>query len=1798
MSFSHFFSLFKKNIIISKRTYILTSIELISPILVLLLFYLFKSLFKTESLYIQPDDIYINRNGTIIYNIKTIEDYNNIYYNPKDLTYQGFLYPCFDKSIALIGKNFPLELISRIKAGNWEIMGKINFTFFNTSNELIDLIEKDKENNNICFGISYEYNEINNTSKKKYKFKLHYPTSPYSINSLIPSTNIPNLDPFRTQPDFYSYKTYMKNGFLIVHKILYDYVLQKETNNTEAEINYRLIPQKYDKYLYNVLDNYLSILFGIFVLIAYAFPLSINIYRLIKEKENKSKEIMKIMGLNDLNYFLSYFVIYLIANIYYSSLNALIASKALNYLNYNFLFLFFFLYGIVIYSLIFFFQSFLEKTSISIILSLLIYITMFFLSLIFQSNAISKKLKIFFCIIFPPINMQLGINTFINFQINYKSMDNNSKNLDLKYNDFSLNNMYLIFFFNFCVYMFLGFYLQNILPKKYGISLPPYFIFTKSYWGFDNESNNKNIDYRKDNNFHIEILNDVINTKSFNDNNEQSINQKILCSSQLNSKSRNINNFFEKNKKYENYDNNKDVIRINNIKKSFGNNLILDNLSFELYKDEIFVLLGHNGAGKTVFLSILTGLIKNDSGAVYYNSKNILSSKNISDFRKLIGICPQEDILFPELTVEEHLNLFCNFKSVPHNDIPQEISSILTKLNLLDQKETKAGLLSGGQKRKLSIALALVGKSSIIFLDEPTSGMDIISRRNLWEILKKNISGKIIILTTHYMEEAAYLGNRIGILSGGKMICIGSPLFLIDKFSKNINLTLIKYESKTTKDNDNDNDNNNNIIKYIKDNFNNSNNTNNNINIEYEIYDKEIIFKIQNNNNINWSNFFNKLDNDIECNLFNIKTYTISMPTLEDVFINLSKKSKQKEINEYNNKFEFNNNILYNDDNYIKDNKDILIMIKLILIKRIYQIIREKKTFIIEVICPILLTLIGCLVGYIEFKEKNITFPFHLNQITNDTQILLYSIFNNNLNDYENIFNDIFINYSSENLNKIIYKEILYENFSYDNFYNKSTFFMRKHFEIKKNLEIKNYAYYILSNIDKIQNKYEFNCFIDITARQAAPIYPNFLLNNLVKYATENKELNIEIINEPLPLYDDHIKDELHKDEFMVLFFCSLAFSLIPSNFITVIIKEQEKNTKHLQIISGISLFIYWCFNFIFELIKYYIIGGICILLLYFFDFYKEYLYILYLEYGPSMISFTYLLSFIFHSEDNGQIFILLLNLIIGVLGGISLILMRLNEDLIDISKIIIHIFRFIPSFCFCFGYNQLFRLKDLFNVDGNYKISINFNNIFFWFSEKEKKNILSLDYVGTDCIYLACVTIFSITFLFFLEIFKYIKIFCQKKREVIIPILNNNNYSILVQNLIKYYYSKCCCCNKIYAVKGINFGLEYGEIFGFLGINGAGKTTTFKCLANEILPSDGNIFIENYDSRYFYKIKNSIGYCPQNDAFFEYLTVYENLEFFGLIKGAKKSKLELIINALLQQMNLIWFKNTLSVNLSGGNKRKLSVAISLICNPSIILLDEPSAGMDPEARRYMWRVLNNISLTRRKSSIIITTHSMEEAEILCKRIGILVTGEFKCIGSKDEIKDKYGYGFEINFQINIPDLNTIYNMFYVSEEDKDKNIYFNYLDECLRLYYLTKYKSQLKQGLFGNKILSEISKKGYIPFVKILLWIYYLKNALGMISLIKQYFNEIICIDYNENNFVFKIKRSKIKGEKSIGFLFGLIHDNKNRFNIGPFNLKYTSLEYIFNKFTKYSTDAYNINNYNDLNIEIDENILNSFLN
>ena len=238
-------------------------------------------------------------------------------------------------------------------------------------------------------------------------------------------------------------------------------------------------------------------------------------------------------------------------------------------------------------------------------------------------------------------------------------------------------------------------------------------------------------------------------------------------------------------------------------------------------------------------------------------------------------------------------------------------------------------------------------------------------------------------------------------------------------------------------------------------------------------------------------------------------------------------------------------------------------------------------------------------------------------------------------------------------------------------------------------------------------------------------------------------------------------------------------------------------------------------------------------------------------------------------------------------------------------------------------------------------------------------------------------------------------------------------------------------------------------------------------------------ILVDMDISGHFSELNELFGYCPQFDAIFELLSVYENLEFYASIKGIREDSIPLLVNAMIKEMALDEFTNKIAGRLSGGNKRKLAVAISMLCNPPIILLDEPSTGMDPEARRFMWSVIHKMSTKGRKSSVIMTTHSMDEAETLCKRMGIMVNGEFVCMGKANQIKDKYGFGYEADVRIKPmteEQKNEIYEKYNYPKNTlvTEENIN-NILSNLNKLNYL----KELKEGRLGERIKREMDLNG-----------------------------------------------------------------------------------------------------------------------
>ena len=211
------------------------------------------------------------------------------------------------------------------------------------------------------------------------------------------------------------------------------------------------------------------------------------------------------------------------------------------------------------------------------------------------------------------------------------------------------------------------------------------------------------------------------------------------------------------------------IITIENVCKNYKTKKALDNVSLTIKEGELFGLLGVNGAGKTTLIKILCGLTNKTSGTIMIN--NFSLDKEIDKIKEIIDISPQETSIANNLTVKENLEFFAN---IYNNNNTNTINEIIDIFNLNEVINQRAKTLSGGYKRRLSIAIALISKPKILFLDEPTLGLDVFARRELWNIIRKLQKDITIILTSHYLEEIENLCDRVAILSNGKLLKTGT----------------------------------------------------------------------------------------------------------------------------------------------------------------------------------------------------------------------------------------------------------------------------------------------------------------------------------------------------------------------------------------------------------------------------------------------------------------------------------------------------------------------------------------------------------------------------------------------------------------------------------------------------------------------------------------------------------------------------------------------------------------------------------------------------------------------------------------------------------------------------------------------------------------------------------------------------------------------------------------------------------------------------------------------------------------
>jgi ABC-type Na+ transport system ATPase subunit NatA len=281
--------------------------------------------------------------------------------------------------------------------------------------------------------------------------------------------------------------------------------------------------------------------------------------------------------------------------------------------------------------------------------------------------------------------------------------------------------------FDIFFWAFMTWYCEKVFPSEWGTHEPVYFIFNPYYWfGWMCKAGILGGNGADARSFLTNLQGDGAG------NNVQGVSDELMDSLKQGR-----------------------GIFVKDLRKSFnttaGVKHAVDGLDLNMFDNQITCLLGHNGAGKTTTIGMLTGLIDATSGMATVNGKDVFSE--MSEIRKDLGVCPQHDILYPDLTVREHLRLFAVFKGVPSDKIEGEINHMIREVGLVEKADAYSKTLSGGMKRKLSVGIAFIGGSKVVLLDEPTSGMDPYSRRFTWNVIRNMKENRTIILTTHFMDE-------------------------------------------------------------------------------------------------------------------------------------------------------------------------------------------------------------------------------------------------------------------------------------------------------------------------------------------------------------------------------------------------------------------------------------------------------------------------------------------------------------------------------------------------------------------------------------------------------------------------------------------------------------------------------------------------------------------------------------------------------------------------------------------------------------------------------------------------------------------------------------------------------------------------------------------------------------------------------------------------------------------------------------------------------------------------------------
>uniref|UniRef100_A0A8P4GKC1 P-type phospholipid transporter n=1 Tax=Dicentrarchus labrax TaxID=13489 RepID=A0A8P4GKC1_DICLA len=549
----------------------------------------------------------------------------------------------------------------------------------------------------------------------------------------------PRADPFEDM-------RYIWGGFSYLQDVIEQGIIRAMTGTKEKTGVY-IQQMPYPCYVDDIFLRVMSRSMPLFMTLAWMYSVAIILKSVVYEKEARLKETMRIMGLNNGILWFSWFISSLIPLLISAGLLVLLLKKGnlLPYSDPGVVFLFLGSFAVVTIMQCFLLSTAFARANLAAACGGIIYFTLYlpYVLCVAWQDYIGFGAKVFASLL-SPVAFGFGCEYFALFEeqgvgIQWKNLVSSP----LEEDDFSLRTAIIMMYFDSILYGVLTWYIEAVFPGQYGIPRPWYFPFTKSYWFGEKDTK-------------LPVL-------------------PAVC-------------IEEEPAHLE------PGVYIENLVKVYrhGKKLAVDGLTLGFYEGQITSFLGHNGAGKTTTMSILTGLFPPTSGTAYILGRDIRTE--LSAIRQSLGVCPQHNVLFSMLTVEEHIWFYGRLKGLSEEQVKGEIQQILQDTGLPHKRTSRASALSGGMQRKLSVALAFVGGSKVVILDEPTAGVDPYARRGIWDLLLKYRQGRTIILSTHHMDEADILGDRIAIISHGKLCCVGSSLYLKNQLGTGYYLTLVKKE--------------------------------------------------------------------------------------------------------------------------------------------------------------------------------------------------------------------------------------------------------------------------------------------------------------------------------------------------------------------------------------------------------------------------------------------------------------------------------------------------------------------------------------------------------------------------------------------------------------------------------------------------------------------------------------------------------------------------------------------------------------------------------------------------------------------------------------------------------------------------------------------------------------------------------------------------------------------------------------------------------------------------------------------